>query len=182
MQNIKKILLYSTLIFSMQTEHDAYAKETLEVASTILVEGLKDTTKMAGESINILAENHLTKAGDLAKETIPKLGSETVANLVAALDALKAIGTVITIYSLSKDAISYLWPSKEETAHATEVEDEYQSLVAKKAFKECLLKKAHTEKNSSGIPCACEESAQLYAMMAGIQKANDIKEAYNKYF
>lgn len=182
--NYKIIFLYSTLIVSTQIEHGAYAHATfeLEVASTVFVEGAKDSAQMTCETLTQLTQNHLSDTGDMAKETVSTLGPEAVENVAPDLDALKAINTIVTLCLLSKDVKSYLWPSQEEIAHAMEVNEKYESLVAKKAFKECLLKKIHTEKNSSGIPCACEGPAQLYAMMAGIQKTNDIKEVYKHFF
>ena len=141
MQNIKEIFFYSVLISSMQIGHHAYAKAALEVSSTILVEGLKDTTQMTCKAATQLAENHLPVVGEIAKETSAKLGAEAVGKTIPALNTCAAIYAVTQLWTIGKDVKSYFWPSQEEIAHAMEVNKKYEQLVTKKSIQGMPRKK-----------------------------------------
>lgn len=152
-------------------------QETYKAADNILNDHLTETGEIVKDASSILGSEGAGKLADAIKESVEKV--------VPVLNVLAGFYALTKIWPISKEIAvgirSLFWQSQEEKMHAIEVDDKHKQLVAKKAFRECLSKKTHTEKNSSGIPCACEETAQLYAMFAGIQNANDMKEAYKQY-
>jgi len=200
----KNIILSLILLVGMQTSHVITAgiwEKTIDGLKSIVdackpdgmgVKGIKES----GKVINQLAENHLSQVGDIAKDVSAKLASEgagkladglkeSVEKVVPVLSVLAGVYSLTKIWPITKEVAvgirSFFWQSQEEKSHAMEVDEKYKQLTAKRAFRECLSNKAHVEKNSSGIPCACQETAKLYAVLAGIEKANDMEEAYKQY-
>lgn len=142
------------------------------------VKGVKES----GIVLDQFAKKHLPETGEIVKETSAKLGSQAAGKFAPALTIIAAGYAVGQLWSMGKDVKSYFWPSNEEIAHGIEVDEKLAQLVAKKAFKACLLKNVHSERNSSGIPCDCESMKQAYAMAAGHVQAEEITQTFNICF
>ena len=193
MQNKKKIFYYSVFIFA-QTFH--YISITpLFDANAIPPESMKiltaSTEKIVEKNLPQVLEAVETTASSMEKvaEIVGKaLGSEAAGKALEAVKimtpvangAVKIAGVYVGIcaveqvYSMGKDIVSWCNQSPEETARQKLSEANYKRAYeigeAKGNFTKCLvdtIKSGKTVKMHEGLPCRCENLANIYAALAG---------------
>lgn len=196
--HIKKLFFIHLFIFIQTCHHNnIFAEAMLVKATETAVKGVKQLTidhlptvgKIATEASSQLGSEASKELATGMKDASSCFGVESVAKLAPAINIVTAAYTVTQVWSMGKDIKSYCYPSDQDKAriigakaHACEMQEKYESLMAKKAFKECLKKNIHAKRSASGIPCACEEVARIFAMAAGCNEADQITTTFNKIY
>lgn len=88
-------------------------------------------------------------------------------NLNAIAGAAVGVYALTQLYAIGKDIHESMNPSEVKKALIAEAHERVKLLDAKREFRTCLMKNAHTPRNASGIPSACDDLGDMFATMAG---------------
>lgn len=203
MQNVKKILFYSIIIFSIERYPCSHA-EGLKAEARIFTDGVSNALIEMGKFFGLeTAEKLAPKVAELAdngRKTIEKAGqslenaSENVGlaasgvwapvvnNGVNVLGAAVGIWGSWKLYTAATEIYRYNHPSEEEQARENEAAEKNKLFKAKHEFRTCLMDKAPTERNLSGLPTACEEVARMFGMIAGASELNNMATNFKNVY
>jgi hypothetical protein len=181
MKNIKKTILYSIFIIVVQLNNNCYSswfnwpKPAFQAATETAVTGA-----------NQLIKDNLPKAGEIATEASAKIGVEAANKFAPAATLFASAYAVSQVYSMGRDIAegmsSRYWPSAAQRTHALKVDKEYEILSTEKAFKSCLVYNAKSARDTSGLPSACQRTAQAYGMAAGHKPLKSITKTFNTVY
>lgn len=178
MKNFKKNFIFCTIIvFSI--ENCSYGHDAAGV-------------KMAQEfnkGVNNLSDSIKTELPNAGLNSATKLSDAITTSAVLACGTAVAYGLGYATYYVYKEVKSgvkatanFCFPSTEEKLHKKELSTKLQILNAKEELYQSLAAHAKEEKNSRGIPCACEEAANKYATVAGIAALGEIEEEFRREY
>jgi hypothetical protein len=136
-------------------------KELLEILRGITEKLGKDTIQVSTnikDAANILP-GASSQLGVQAANTLAKVGNTAVA--VAGVGV--AAYSVVQLYPIGKEIVSYAFPSeeqkKQQAASLLDAERRLKSLETQDKFSDCLIVNRLKDKSESGLPRACEEIA-----------------------
>lgn len=176
--------------------------EVTEKSSVTLLAATKMTTvagvemaqKFGSESTKIAAEAGLgvtkltTQAALDATKLTTEAGVKASENAIIAserfgVDAAKVfapiVGAAVLVYGASTvvDMGTRLYvynnPDEDKKARDNQAREVNEYIDAKRAFRTCLKNNLNTQRNTSGIPTACENLANMFAIAAGSRSGLD---------
>ena len=140
-----------------------------------------DFGKNAAEKLCDTVDKNANKLSDAAEKlssSADKLG-----------DAAKTFGVCISaayvgikVVELGRDGYAYCYPSEEKKNSEAKAAQEYKFLVAKREFRECLVKNGKEKRDHAGIPIFCTDQACNLAIAGGEADLESITKTFNKYY
>lgn len=197
MKTIKKTTFYATLTLLVIKNLYPVKEHMFERASKVIAEGVVDATKILSDAsvegakgIGIEATKIVSDAGIEATKILKEgaVKSSEQVGLAAAKQLTPYIGAAICIYGLKQvadagiEVYAYNFPSEEKTAKINEAREKNSFYDAKRNLRTCLLNNGKTQKNSSGIPVACEELGRIFTVIGGQSQFEEMKENFKTAF
>lgn len=192
MKNIKSIALY--LIFMIVVQPSIIGMKAMgQVAVETAVAGgnqiLNDHLPKAGQIVTDVSAKLGVEAAKIGAETVNnavKVGAETVNNFAPAINLVAAAVAVSQVYTMGSDIAegvsSRYWPNEAQKAKTLKINKEYEFLSTEKALKSCLVQNAQSARGASGLPSACQASAQAFGMAAGHKSLKSITKTFTAVF
>ena len=122
-------------------------------------------------------------SADGLKAELPNVGINTAKTVINATKDGVLLGSMAFVCWKAKQ---YFYPSNEEKIRELESSRKVKILFAEDELCQSLALHASEKRNSSGIPCVCEDAAKSYAAVAGFdalsKKTEEFKRATTQSF
>ncbi len=150
------------------------SEKLAETGLNALAEALPHTSeKFAEAGMQTLAEN--------LPEATSKFGEVAAIRMTQVYIAFK---TIDLLYTLGKSLYNYTNPDPETVSRAASAKQKIHTMNITDAFRSCLMEESSSERNSSGLPTACQTLAAEFTMVAGRhaldEMAANFKRAYGE--
>jgi hypothetical protein len=118
-----------------------------------------------------------------AEEKAIKAGAQ--AALGKSIESLKIAGpyidTALEAYNIGKEIKRYTFPTEKEKRHAENVARNFALLTAENELRKCFVdNRGKSERNSFGLPVACEDIAKMFELLDENNEIDRITTTYNQ--
>src|SRR4029077_8895204 len=120
------------------------------------------------EGLDSVAQIVPEASKNLALDGAKELANSADKFIAVADIAVVTIGLIMVakhVYYVGKDVASYMCPSEEKKDRESKAQENFEKRIAKKEFRNCLIKNNKCSRNQFGRPKECEQAAQLLCMM-----------------
>ncbi len=160
-----------------------------QIASSAAIDGAQRIGVDAADKVSMaLLKATQTTAGatkDISKDIVDgmvkssaTIGSEAVEKLVPVASAIAGVYAVGKVIHVGVDIYKYNYPDEKERALREDAKERIAVITTKRGFRECLMKNAKGQRNKVGLPIACEECGNAFAMTAGGAAYQDMTETF----
>ena len=166
-------------------EQGLEASKSIADATIVLGESHVTATQIAADALKTASEAAL-EATTIATEGVVvasrTFGSEAIAKVIPALGAAAGIYSFYKLGYACADIYAYFYPSEEKKALINKAREKNRFFEAKQEFRACLMKNGKSPRNVIGRPCACEDLANVFAMVSGESELDSMTTTFQRAY